>query len=568
MAGSKKKKRGSQKKNKQAQQGKKAAAATTAISEADLKAAKKEGGKKGQDIAGLADMGGVRFFHVSLDSCKGSMELLDVAMTGFNAEVDPAAEDRKGGAGGLGKLIFSYNDQKVVFQCHVPSTLQDKASAKEWFGIVAESMGGNIVSEEGDIIKGEALADPENGKYSIKMRDEAISAGYAWLQAKKLVIPDDSDDEVCFGDDDFPDYAYEEKAAADAPAPTGDRADNPRVFMDISIGGNPAGRIVFELYKHCAPRTAENFRALCTGEKGVGQAGVPLHYKGSIFHRIIKGFMCQGGDFTKANGTGGESIYGEKFEDEDFSEKHDVPFLLSMANAGPNTNGSQFFITVAPTPHLDGKHCVFGKVLKGQDVVKLMEVTETSGDKPDEEVCVVDCGELAPGQDDGVVVDPNDPHPLFPLDLSDNDAKKAAAEIRLLGNGLFKTQDYKGAIAKYSKAIRYLQASDEEEKDVIDASVACYSNRAACSLKLEKFNEALADTAQVLELDGSNAKAHFRRGQALMGLKQYEDAKASLVAASKLLPEDKGITNQLARCKQLVTQARKQEAKKYAKMFG
>ena len=117
----------------------------------------------------------------------------------------------------------------------------------------------------------------------------------------------------------------------------------PRVFFDISIGNEPRGRIVFELFTEEVPKTAENFRALCTGEKGVGQSGKPLHYKGSIFHRIIPSFMCQGGDFTNANGTGGESIYGMKFEDEAFAFKHDKPGYLSMANSGPGTNGSFFF---------------------------------------------------------------------------------------------------------------------------------------------------------------------------------------------------------------------------------
>ena len=158
---------------------------------------------------------------------------------------------------------------------------------------------------------------------------------------------------------------------------------NPRVFFDITIGGKPAGRITFELFADSVPKTAENFRALCTGEKGIGKQGKALHYKGSRFHRIIKQFMCQGGDFTRGNGTGGESIYGNKFDDENFKHKHTTPGLLSMANAGPGTNGSQFFITEGPTPHLNGKHTVFGRVVKGQDVVKKIATVKTGpGDCP------------------------------------------------------------------------------------------------------------------------------------------------------------------------------------------
>nr|P35627.1 RecName: Full=Peptidyl-prolyl cis-trans isomerase; Short=PPIase; AltName: Full=Cyclophilin; AltName: Full=Cyclosporin A-binding protein; AltName: Full=Rotamase [eudicot sp. DB-1992]CAA45161.1 cyclophorin-like protein [Arabidopsis thaliana] len=165
-------------------------------------------------------------------------------------------------------------------------------------------------------------------------------------------------------------------------------------FFDMTIGGQPAGRIIMELFPD-VPKTAENFRALCTGEKGIGPSGKKMTYEGSVFHRVIPKFMLQGGDFTLGNGRGGESIYGAKFADENFIHKHTTPGLLSMANAGPGTNGSQFFITTVATPHLDGKHVVFGKVVEGMDVVRKIEATQTDrGDKPLSEVKIAKCGQL------------------------------------------------------------------------------------------------------------------------------------------------------------------------------
>ncbi|XP_020226452.1 peptidyl-prolyl cis-trans isomerase CYP63 [Cajanus cajan] len=171
---------------------------------------------------------------------------------------------------------------------------------------------------------------------------------------------------------------------------------NPRVFLDVSIDGDPVERIVIQLFASVVPKTAENFRALCTGEKGVGEStGKPLHYKGTSFHRIIRGFMAQGGDFSRGNGTGGEIIYGGKFADENFKLTHDGPGFLSMANSGPNTNGSQFFITFKRQPHLDGKHVVFGKVVNGMDILKKIEQVGTSDGKPTQPVKIIDCGEVS-----------------------------------------------------------------------------------------------------------------------------------------------------------------------------
>ncbi|KAK9201599.1 hypothetical protein WN944_016805 [Citrus x changshan-huyou] len=171
---------------------------------------------------------------------------------------------------------------------------------------------------------------------------------------------------------------------------------NPLVFLDVSIDGDPVEKIVIELFADVVPKTAENFRALCTGEKGIGKStGKPLHYKGTMFHRIIKGFMIQGGDFSKGNGTGGESIYGGKFADENFKLDHNGPGILSMANSGANTNGSQFFITFRRQHHLDGKHVVFGKVVKGLDIVKKIEQVGTGDGKPAQPVKIIDCGEFS-----------------------------------------------------------------------------------------------------------------------------------------------------------------------------
>ncbi|CAL5324688.1 unnamed protein product [Camellia sinensis] len=341
---------------------------------------------------------------------------------------------------------------------------------------------------------------------------------------------------------------------------------NPRCFMDISIGGEVEGRIVVELYKDVVPKTAENFRALCTGEKGIGpNTGVPLHFKGSCFHRIIKGFMIQGGDISAGDGTGGESIYGLKFEDENFELKHERKGMLSMANTSPNTNGSQFFISTTRTSHLDGKHVVFGKVIKGMGLVRSIEhINAGDNDYPTLDVIIVDCGEILEGADDGVCnfFKDGDAYPDWPIDL---DVKPdeiswwmtAVDSIKAFGNEQYKKQDYKMALRKYCKALRYLDVCwekediDEEKSSSLRKTKSqIFTNSSACKLKLGDLKGALLDTELAMRDGEDNVKALFRQGQAFMALNDVDGAVESFGRALELEPNDECYKERACCCKE------------------
>lgn len=363
----------------------------------------------------------------------------------------------------------------------------------------------------------------------------------------------------------------------------------PKAYFDISIGGTPKGRIVFELYKDVVPKTAENFLKLCEGKSGMAKSkpDVPLSYKGSIFHRVIKDFMIQFGDFTNFDGTGGESIYGEKFEDENFEIKHDKPFLLSMANAGPNTNGSQAFITCVPTPHLDGKHVVFGEVIEGKRLVRLIEKqqTEDGTDKPMHDVKVEGCGLLP---DDYEV--PADAEQTPTDEFGDNyedslkdDAKvdlkkvetviKAIETVKDIGTKQFKEQNYEVALAKYKKCDKFLKEyfpddlNEEDMKKINDFKVTVPLNIAIAALKTKDYRSVMVACSEVLYAEAADAKAKakalYRRGLAYYHVNDTDMALADLEMATTFQPNDAAI----AKAINDTIKKRKQETEKQKNLY-
>ncbi|XP_071560065.1 peptidyl-prolyl cis-trans isomerase D isoform X3 [Temnothorax nylanderi] len=350
--------------------------------------------------------------------------------------------------------------------------------------------------------------------------------------------------------------------------------DNPVVFLDITINSEKVGRIVIELFKNIVPRTAENFRALCTGEMGAGTKAARLHYKGSIFHK----------DGTSV----GESIYGPYFDDENFALLHDNSGLLSMVNEGtPNTNGSQFIITVQQAKHLDDTNVVFGKVVKGMCVVSEINKVQTNEDTPVDVISIADCGELRNDESWGLEEDDGseDVFPPYPEDwdfpsqaithyrLTHQFMEAVIQKIKNSGNAYFAQQNFVDAGRKYKKALRYYlwMSKQQNMADTFYASLAdlrltLLLNLAAVHLKQKQYRKTIDLCNEVLETDNMNTKALFRRGQAYTSLNEYKLGLDDLHQVFKMCP-DRVIELQIDKVKKMEKSYSKLEKTTYQKMF-
>lgn len=353
----------------------------------------------------------------------------------------------------------------------------------------------------------------------------------------------------------------------------------PYCYFDISIGGVPLKeRVVFELFDDVTPKTCENFRQLCldNGGRKVEGTDTDMTYLNCPFHRVIPGFMIQGGDYTTHSGYGGVSIYGEKFEDENFELQCSRAGLLAMANSGPNTNGSQFFITTAAAPHLDGKHVVFGRVVRGMNSVRAVEHTETgANDKPKLSCVITACGTLDTLPDVVPAAD-GDAYPDYPEDndppLEGDKLVEAGDALRLLGNEQFKQAAYAEATQKYSKAIRYLAEAkvvDRSQEAVADEKlIACHNNVAICATNLRQWTEAREAASRALALAPENPKALYRRGMAFLGSGDAERALEDLSKAKAADPSNAAITTAIEQAKAKIKSQEAAMAKNLKKMFA
>ncbi|XP_018564860.1 peptidyl-prolyl cis-trans isomerase D [Anoplophora glabripennis] len=354
---------------------------------------------------------------------------------------------------------------------------------------------------------------------------------------------------------------------------------NLHVFFDIKFGDAKAGRVVIELFKDKVPKTVENFRALCTGEKGIGKFGKPLCYKGTIFHRVIPICIVQGGDIVNNDGTSGESIYGEKFDDECLELEHKTEGLVGMSNSGPNTNQSQFYITTVLCSHLDGTNVIVGKVVKGLNIIVEMANIPRESDKPLEPIMIEDCGEFKPGEswniceNDGTL----DVYPPWPddwcIDSVDNYRiiKKTIEAIKDSGNYFYKNHNYIDSERKYVKTLRYIDwyicHKKENSKLMEDTRTYSLLNLAAVKLKREKYKDVLELCSQVLKKDPHCVKAYYRRGHARLCLKDYDKALDDLQTAVSYHPKDKNILQLLKVVKERKLVYLRKEKRAFSKLF-
>ncbi|XP_050441488.1 peptidyl-prolyl cis-trans isomerase D [Adelges cooleyi] len=360
---------------------------------------------------------------------------------------------------------------------------------------------------------------------------------------------------------------------------------NSIVYLDIEIESEKIGRIVLELFNDRVPKTAENFRALCTGERGIGKSGRPLHFKGTLFHRAIPEFMIQGGDITANDGSGGESIYDWFFEDENFDILHDEPGIVSMANTGKaNTNNSQFFITIAPCPHLDGRNVAFGRVIKGFCVVQTVSTTVTKNDVPINPCVIVNCGELS---NDSNTWDINendttcDIFPPFPSDWSIHQKEldvvqfsEVVTKIKDSGNQYYNYKNYINAKRKYEKVLRYFEwygryyKNSGDDYTLMKIKASTLLNLSTVHWKMHNYRSSITYSKQVLNLESNNVKALFRIGQDYGALNYYSSAIKYLKQALEIVPTEKKILAELIKVEKAQKQYLAVERKRYAKMFS
>ncbi|XP_058055501.1 peptidyl-prolyl cis-trans isomerase D [Anopheles bellator] len=363
---------------------------------------------------------------------------------------------------------------------------------------------------------------------------------------------------------------------------------NPLVYFDVKVGEESVGRIVIELRADVVPKTAENFRALCTGEKGTApRTGTRLHYKGSKFHRVKSLFMSQGGDIVHFNGTSGESIYGDTFEDENFTLLHEDG-AVSMANLGkPHTNNSQFFITSGECPHLNGTNVVVGYVIRGGGIVGEMERNSTEDGDPTVAIVIENSGQIVHGSDWGID-DGDDPHdrlPPFPEDwdkfydlFTVEEMLQYLNAIRNVGNRYFREEQAVPANRRYKKAERYYnyfsnQLNKQSRRDPEHRTrleqfhlLNCL-NQAAVRLRLKEFTNVVHACSAALAIDPENAKALYRRGLAQNELRNYELALEDLGQALQRLPDDRLIQSEYDRTRKSIHEYTQQQRKALSKLF-